>query len=86
MMTSLMDLGRSGICLSWADDRGLVSQAVLGFASEYLHALVLTSWAFWVLILPATHLCVVDHVDSLPGSVWYQFRYAVLSLYVVESW
>ena len=86
MMALLMDFGRPAICCSWVDDRGLVSQAVLGFPSGYLHALVLTFWAFWVLILPGTHLCVVDHVGSLPGSVGYRFRYVVLSLYVVESW
>jgi len=85
-MTSLMDFGRPAICPSWVDARGLVSQAVLGFPSEYLHALVLTFWAFWVLILPGAHLCVVDHVGSLPRPVWYRFRYVVLSLYVAESW
>ena len=86
MMTLLMEFWRPAICCSWVDDRGLVSQAVLGFPSEYLHALALAFWAFWVPILPAIRLCVVDHVGSLPGPGWYRFRYVVLSLYVVESW
>ena len=86
MMALLVEFVRPAICLSSAGDRDLVSQAVLVLLLRYLHALALTFWVSWVLILPATHLCVVDRVVSLARSLWYRFRYVVLSLYLVKTW